>query len=209
VNVAFDECDPAMVVLLGVDCKRHHVGLEGRAFNRLEAARADASGACVATAPVCGALPLDVEVPSTVPTAALRASLAAALCARGLPATLSEDAGRYLCNAAYLHALRRCQPGAREAPEMTDGSRSRPCLFVHVPQVCAMRSQPIPLWLWATLAVLLVGDVSIFGDNSIVQIAAGHSRQICQILGARPLRLQQQRSTPQIPATTEIMHARA
>ncbi len=80
-----------------------------------------------ASVDAAGELPL-AETLIANPTPTLRARLSAAqivarLNARDLPARISHDAGTYLCNAAYFHALR--------LDALLDGQGR--CIFVHLP----------------------------------------------------------------------------
>jgi pyroglutamyl-peptidase len=119
---AWGETPPERVVLLGVAVDREIIGIESRAVNRCQSQRADATGFVPEDNRVLSsAHPLDCELHSSVDTAALVQRLNRA----GFPAECSSDAGRYLCNGVYFHALKLAAKAARP----TD------CVFVHLPQV--------------------------------------------------------------------------
>jgi pyroglutamyl-peptidase len=103
---------PAAVLLLGVAARRRQVSIEARAVNGARAA----PDAAKAHPP--GPLLAPGEAPVRTASARL-APLLAALGRHGVPAHLSRDAGRYLCNAAYFRAL----VAAGRAP----------VVFVHLP----------------------------------------------------------------------------
>lgn len=116
------EDPPQRVVLLGVAVDRESIGIETRAVNRCQSQRADATGFVPEDNRVLSsAHPLDCELHSSMDTAALVQRLNRA----GFPAECSSDAGRYLCNGVYFHALSLAAKAARP----TD------CVFVHLPQV--------------------------------------------------------------------------
>lgn len=107
---------PGAIVHFGVSPKARHFEIETRAFNAARPARD-----CV------GALPAGYHIVRGAPPV-LNATLPAALLVRrlrlaGLPASVSRDAGRYLCNAALYHSLARA---ARSNPPARVG-------FVHMP----------------------------------------------------------------------------
>lgn len=102
---------PDAVLMIGVAGRSKVVRVEWRATNRRSILFPDAEGAR-ATRP---------ERPHS--RSALRTPVPAAKALRvlrrgGVPARLSRDAGRYLCNAAYYHAI---QSGV-------------PALFIHIPR---------------------------------------------------------------------------
>lgn len=108
----------------------------------------------------CGARPLAVcviengaeRLPSTLPAEGILARLAAA----GLPTRLSQDAGGYLCNAVFYHAL--CRGRAR--PEMTG--------FVHIPVSLSEESRDPRPALDAPASLLSWGQ-AIAGGLAIVE----------------------------------------
>jgi pyroglutamyl-peptidase len=112
---------PAALVLFGLASRRRHIRIETRARNALTGAVPDASGWLPAASMI---------IPGARTALSLRAPaqrLVAAVRAAGMSATLSVDAGNYLCN--YL-----CWR-AGEAAER-DGV-PRLVAFVHVPNVPA------------------------------------------------------------------------
>ena len=119
---AWGKTPPKRVVLLGVAINRHTIGIETRAVNRCESHRPDAAGFVPIEDQVLSkAHALDFELHSNTDTQTLVQNLNRA----GFPAEHSSDAGRYLCNGVYFHALVR-------ASQSTD---SPECVFVHLPQV--------------------------------------------------------------------------
>lgn len=103
---------PAAVLMLGVATRARRIRVEIRARNRASRLYPDASGRPAAR------LVLDAEGPAARRGAATAQALAA-LRRHGLDARLSNDAGRYLCNASYFAAL----------------GTGLPVLFVHIPPV--------------------------------------------------------------------------
>lgn len=103
---------PAAVLMLGVATRARRLRVEIRARNRASRLYPDASGRPAAR------LVLDPEGPATRAGTAT-AQARAALRRHGLDARLSNDAGRYLCNASYFAAL----------------GTGLPALFVHIPPV--------------------------------------------------------------------------
>ncbi|MFG1373862.1 peptidase C15 [Xanthobacter oligotrophicus] len=108
------------VLMLGVAARRRRVCLETRAVN---AARAfpDAAGR---HPPGRRLSPQELDaVSSTAPALAWVTALRRA----GIPAGASRDAGRYLCNAAYFHALAAAHGRVRGT------GTAPPVLFIHLP----------------------------------------------------------------------------
>nr|WP_269152215.1 peptidase C15 [Xanthobacter oligotrophicus] len=108
------------VLLLGVAARRRRVCLETRAVN---AARAfpDAAGR---HPPGRRLSPHGLDaIASTAPALAWVTALRRA----GIPACASRDAGRYLCNAAYFHALAAAHGRVRGT------GAAPPVLFIHLP----------------------------------------------------------------------------
>lgn len=104
---------PSTLILTGYSSQARAITLE-----------AQASGLCAPDKPdVCG------FVPSPAPAATLRTTLnlteLQAKVAHVAPCTISHDAGQYLCNYAYRHALARA---ARDKLPVQ-------VLFVHVPAI--------------------------------------------------------------------------
>ena len=118
----FDEHRPEAVLLLGVAVARDCIGLEGKAYNLREAGRPDARGKTYETPhPLLPTHSLNEALQTSVQ----RQDLLADLHKRGLPAELSEDPGRYLCNASFFHALHFTKSALQKPPS----------LFAHLPQV--------------------------------------------------------------------------
>jgi pyrrolidone-carboxylate peptidase len=87
--------------------------------NRCQSQRPDATGFVFnEDQALSRAHPLDFELHSKMDTDALVRGLTQA----GFPAESSDDAGRYLCNGVYFHAL-------------VKAARPTDCVFVHLPQV--------------------------------------------------------------------------
>lgn len=110
---AIVETHPDVVVCVGEAGSRHEITPETRAVNRAQATLADNSGF------VAEGEPLD-DGPEYLPSRLPNVDIVEALRSAGLPASLSDDAGAYLCNAAMRTALRAF-----------DG----PAGFIHVPAV--------------------------------------------------------------------------
>lgn len=109
-----DELRPEWLLALGQHARHGRVTLERFARNRLHfGARLDNDGDGAHEERILDDGPARRE--STLPVARLAHELAA----RGLPVTLSEDAGSHLCNALLYQAL-----GLRDGPRAT---------FVHLP----------------------------------------------------------------------------
>lgn len=105
---------PAFIVMLGVAARAKWLRVELRAKNRVSIHHRDASGKRPAVFQL---------QPSRAVTRFGRhpgAPLVTALRDRGVPARLSRDTGRYVCNAAYWHML-----GAMPANTET--------VFIHIP----------------------------------------------------------------------------
>lgn len=110
--------DPDAVLLLGVAARRRRVSIEMQAVNATRAA----PDAARRHPP---ARHLAADGPPLLRTCVPAGPLANALRRIGIPATPSRDAGRYLCNASYFHAL---------AWAGRQSGRPRPVLFVHLPR---------------------------------------------------------------------------
>ncbi|GGF73050.1 peptidase C15 [Azorhizobium oxalatiphilum] len=107
-----DEVQPDAILLLGVAGRRRQVCVETLAFNRA----ADAPDALRRHPP---ARALAAGAPARLTTTAHPGRLLHAL--RKVPARLSRDAGRYLCNAVYFRMLLALR------------DKSVPLVFVHIP----------------------------------------------------------------------------
>jgi len=108
---------PDIVLMFGVAGRRRHLCIETRARNAISLLFPDASGYRPRQAIIAPG------EPAALRGAAPFARLLGAVRASTVPALLSRDAGRYLCNYAYWRALERSRDG-------------RPLVqFVHVPGV--------------------------------------------------------------------------
>ena len=110
-------CAPHLVLMLGVHTRSHRVRFEMLADISANPSLPDTTGA----------RPPAVSLGGNTRTLRTRAALAPLVrdaSRRGIPAQLSADAGRYLCNAAYRTAL-----GVR-----IPGRIPRRILFVHIPR---------------------------------------------------------------------------
>jgi len=99
------------LLMLGVAGRARSLRVERRAVNRSSLLFPDAAGQRPAALAAAG-------MPATRTARAATRRVLAILRRRGLAGTLSQDAGRYLCNAAYLRAL----------------AVPAPVLFVHIPR---------------------------------------------------------------------------
>jgi pyroglutamyl-peptidase len=115
-------CKPDIAIHFGFSLKAKGFTLEQVAENRLKRGRLDAGGARPSRELIRAAGPLAYA--STLPLAAIRAALER----RGLPVTLSEDAGAYVCNLVFYAAM------ARQGLAMAG--------FVHIPLVAEMGVRP-------------------------------------------------------------------
>jgi pyroglutamyl-peptidase len=112
---------PDIVLMFGLAGRTPHLRIETRARNARSVLLPDASGHLAPTGVIARGAP---------PARRGRAPFASLLhAARVVPARLSRDAGRYLCNYAYWRAL-----------EATANSRTL-VQFVHIPLV---RRNPLP-----------------------------------------------------------------
>lgn len=111
-----DAEQPRDVILFGVSGAARGFSLEQRAYNAREPRR-DASG----VAPIAGSLvPMAGEIlEATLPLQ----PIASAVARKGIPIALSDNPGRYLCNAVMFHALLWAQ------------TRSARVGFVHIPLI--------------------------------------------------------------------------
>jgi pyroglutamyl-peptidase len=116
---------PDIVLMFGLAARTRHIRIETTARNVLSASLPDVSGARPAQTR------LALAGPATLRTAAPCHRFLQAIKAARVPAALSRNAGRYLCNALYWRALEAlAQPGG---PKLA--------VFIHVPKV---RRYPIP-----------------------------------------------------------------
>jgi pyroglutamyl-peptidase len=117
---------PDVVLLFGLAARTAHLRVETRALNSRSLLSADVDG----SRPQRTAI--DPSAPPALHGHAPHRKLVAAARSTGVPARLSGDAGRYLCNFAYWRAL-ECA-GRHDDPLVQ---------FVHVPTI---RSVPTPRW---------------------------------------------------------------
>ena len=111
---------PDAIVMFGLATRTKHLRIETRARNRVSIRFPDASGR-VASRPA-----IDPGEPARLGGRAPMHRLRAAVRATGVAATLSCDAGTYVCNYAYWRAL-----AATNVPPLV--------VFIHVPKVAAIR----------------------------------------------------------------------
>jgi pyroglutamyl-peptidase len=112
---------PAFVVHFGVACSADRVRVETVAINRKDASIADIDDHLGEAARIDDSHALDARVGTTIDAA----SLTAALNEQGVPAKVSDDAGRYVCNATYFQSL----------IWLAAEGVATPCVFVHVPDI--------------------------------------------------------------------------
>jgi pyroglutamyl-peptidase len=115
---------PDIVLMFGVAGRRRHLCIETRARNAISLLFPDASG----YRPRQGIIA--PGEPAALRGAAPFARLLGAVRASTVPALLSRDAGRYLCNYAYWRALERSRDGTPlvqfiHIPRVTRGPRRR------------------------------------------------------------------------------------
>ena len=109
---------PDVLIMFGLALRTAHLRIETRAHNRLTRAMPDIEGRL----PLCGAIMAGGAAALPLRAPAQRLLIAAQ--STGLPAALSHDAGRYLCN--YL-CWRAAEAALRGAPRLAS--------FIHVPCV--------------------------------------------------------------------------
>lgn len=133
---------PDIAIHFGLAADAHGFRLERLARNAL-APRADNAGRRPPAAAIAPGMP---DLPSALPLDALHAALAA----RGLPVSWSQDAGGYLCN--YLFYLSRAGACAGFRPPMAG--------FVHVPPLdehaAAPNALPRPALVAGALEIVRV-----------------------------------------------------
>jgi pyroglutamyl-peptidase len=116
---------PDVLVMFGLAARTRHLRVETRARNALIRRVPDAGGWIPAAASI------DAAAPPTRPLRAPMLRLLLAAQAAGVPATLSRDAGGYLCN--YL-CWRAAEAAGAGGPRLT--------AFIHVPIVHRVRVRP-------------------------------------------------------------------
>jgi pyroglutamyl-peptidase len=117
---------PDVLVMFGLAMRTKHIRIETRARNALTRTIVDASGRRPAASTIVP------DAPASLPLRAPAQRLVMAARATGVPAALSRDAGRYLCN--YL-----CWRAAEAAGAAAD--QPRIAVFIHVPRVSRV---PLP-----------------------------------------------------------------
>ncbi len=114
---------PQVLIMFGLAARSRHVRIETRARNALARRLPDASG----RAPAAGII--DEDAPAVLPLRVPAQRLLLAARSAGVPAALSHDAGRYLCN--YL-CWRAAEAAGRGGPRLV--------AFIHVPAVHRLRT---------------------------------------------------------------------
>ena len=127
---AVDETGPDAVLMIGLAAGRHAVTPERQGVNEIAARIPDNAGDLPQNEPV---VPGGPEVLySTLPVEDMTEAIKAA----GVPAQLSEDAGRYVCNALLYAALYG----------MENSDDPVPAAFIHVPatpELAGERDMPV------------------------------------------------------------------
>jgi pyroglutamyl-peptidase len=145
---------PDIVLIFGLAGRRRQLCIETRARNAVSLLFPDAGG----HRPRQGVI-VSAEPASRRGNAPFVHLLAAAR-ARGLPARLSRDAGRYLCNYAYWRALQRTRGG-------------RPLVaFVHIPPVRRI-SRPLRHGRYRPPALT---DLSVAAEALLIALVAASRR---------------------------------
>jgi pyroglutamyl-peptidase len=146
------EVRPDVVLLFGLATRTPYLRIETRALNRRSALFADVQGCHPTRAAIAPRAPMVMQGNAPHQRLAIAARQA------GVPARLSHDAGRYLCNYIYWRALEltACQPLVQ---------------FVHVP---AVRGDP--RGLTARRGLTLDDLTRASTEMLMVMIAAARSR---------------------------------
>jgi pyroglutamyl-peptidase len=110
---------PDAILMFGLATRTQHLRIETRARNAISPVFADADGRKPAAQVL--AAHAAAAMPARAPTSRLRQAARTA----GVPAAISHDAGRYLCNALFWRAL--------DAAARRGGPRV--VVFVHVPRL--------------------------------------------------------------------------
>lgn len=118
---------PDALVMFGLAARTKHLRIETRARNALTRLLPDAGGHAPGTATI---LP---EGPAALPLRVPAQRLLMAVRSTGVPAALSRDAGRYLCN--YL-SWRATEAACNGGPQVA--------AFIHVPIVRRLEVHPVP-----------------------------------------------------------------
>jgi pyroglutamyl-peptidase len=147
---------PDVVLIFGLAGRRRDVCIETRARNAMSVVFPDASG----LRPVRSVIA--PGAPSALSGQAPFARLVAAVRASKVPARMSRDAGRYLCNYAYWRALER----ARNSPPLVQ--------FVHIP---AIRRDARPLRHGPSKRhALTLGALVVAAENLLIALVAAGKR---------------------------------
>ena len=112
IDEAFLEKTFDAVLLFGLAAKREEISLERYAYNEFDKALLDVDGLCPNRDII------EPSAPKSLETSLPIVALSDMLLSQGIANHISIDPGRYLCNDAYFHALRRYRGKA---------------LFVHLP----------------------------------------------------------------------------
>jgi pyroglutamyl-peptidase len=148
---------PDIVVMFGLAARRRHVCVETQARNALSVLFPDARG----YRPARGVIAPGER--ATIRSVAPSARLLAAARASTIPARLSRDAGRYVCNYSYWRAL-----------TLADRKGGPLVQFVHIPRIefAAARKRKRKLRQASFAAVLMAAE-----NLLIALIAARRSRR--------------------------------
>ena len=114
---AMDECEPDAVLMIGLAAGREGVTPERQGVNQMEARIPDNEGYQPQDEPVVAGGPAVLF--STLPVE----DMTDAILTAGLPAALSDSAGRYVCNALLYSALYKSEQADDPIP----------AAFIHVP----------------------------------------------------------------------------
>lgn len=143
---------PEILLMFGLAGRTKHVRIETRARNACSRRLPDAGGHVPVSATIAP------EAPATLPLRSPGQRLVLAAQAAGVPAALSRDAGRYLCN--YL-CWRAAEASGADAPRLA--------AFIHVPIVHRGHS------VQSRRTALTLDDL-IRGGEAIVQAALAAAR---------------------------------
>jgi pyroglutamyl-peptidase len=143
---------PDVLVMFGLAGRTKHVRIETRARNALARTMPDAAGRLPASSMIAAGGPATLLLRAPVQRLLMAARSA------GLPAALSHDAGRYLCN--YL---------CWRAAEQAKGGTPRIAAFIHVPQIHREH-------LHRPRRTRLTFDSLVAGGEAIVRAAVGAAR---------------------------------
>jgi pyroglutamyl-peptidase len=143
------------VLIFGLAAGRSHVCIETRARNAIAPLSTDASG----RRPQRASAATDAGAPRSRSGNAPSAPLLNALRRSNVPARLSRDAGRYLCNYVYWQALRNVE-------------ENRPLVqFVHIPRLRGVARQGTLKRRRPSLAQLTAA-----AENLLIALAAASRR---------------------------------